>query len=107
MWPSLPSRKAPCDCGYASRTENYNKRGYRRLQSPLQTPQTMSTLPILFTREQIEIRVAQLAAEITRDFAGESLLLVGVLKGAAVFLSDLSRAIELETSFDFISVASY
>src|SRR5207244_3567352 len=47
------------------------------------------------------------AAEITHDFAGESLLLVGVLKGAAVFLSDLSRAIGLETSFDFISVSSY
>jgi hypoxanthine phosphoribosyltransferase len=67
----------------------------------------MAALPILFTREQIETRVAQLAAEITRDFAGEPLLLVGVLKGAAVFLSDLSRAIELDTSFDFISVASY
>jgi len=67
----------------------------------------MSTLPILFTREQIETRVAELAAEITTDFAGESLLLVGVLKGAAVFLSDLARAIELDASFDFISVASY
>ncbi len=67
----------------------------------------MSTLPILFTRQQIESRVAELAAEIRGDFAGESLLLVGVLKGAAVFLSDLSRAIELDTSFDFISVSSY
>src|SRR5438105_12200848 len=67
----------------------------------------MAALPILFTREQIETRVEQLAAEITRDFAGEPLLLVGVLKGAAVFLSDLARAIELDTSFDFISVASY
>jgi len=71
------------------------------------SPSTMSTLPILFTREQIEMRVDELAAKITRDFAGESLLLVGVLKGAAVFLSDLSRAVELDTSFDFISVASY
>ena len=67
----------------------------------------MAALPILFTREQIEERVADLAAQITHDFAGESLLLVGVLKGAAVFLSDLARAIELDTSFDFISVASY
>jgi len=61
----------------------------------------------LFTREQIEARVAELAADISRDFAGESILLVGVLKGAAVFLSDLARAIELDASFDFISVASY
>lgn len=67
----------------------------------------MASLPILFSREQIETRVAELAVEISRDFAGESLLLVGVLKGAAVFLSDLSRAIEADTSFDFISVASY
>jgi len=67
----------------------------------------MSSLPILFTREQIEARIAELAADISRDFAGESLLLVGVLKGAAVFLSDLARAIQLDTSFDFISVASY
>jgi len=67
----------------------------------------MAALPILFTREQIEERVADLAAQIAHDFAGESLLLVGVLKGAAVFLSDLARAIELDTSFDFISVASY
>jgi hypoxanthine phosphoribosyltransferase len=67
----------------------------------------MSTLPILFSREQIETRVAELAADISRDFAGESILLVGVLKGAAVFLSDLARAIELDASFDFISVASY
>jgi hypoxanthine phosphoribosyltransferase len=67
----------------------------------------MSTLPILFTREQIEVRVAELAAEISHDFGGETLLLVGVLKGAAVFLSDLARAIEVDTTFDFISVASY
>jgi len=67
----------------------------------------MAALPILFSREQIEARVADLAAEITHDYAGESLLLVGVLKGAAVFLSDLARAIEVDASFDFISVASY
>jgi hypoxanthine phosphoribosyltransferase len=67
----------------------------------------MPSLPILFSREQIEARVAELAANITRDHAGESLLLVGVLKGAAVFLSDLARAIEVDASFDFISVASY
>jgi hypoxanthine phosphoribosyltransferase len=67
----------------------------------------MTALPILFTREQIEARVGELAAEITHDFAGESLLLVGVLKGAAVFLADLARAIEVDATFDFISVASY
>jgi hypoxanthine phosphoribosyltransferase len=67
----------------------------------------MAALPILFSREQIESRVAELAARITHDYAGESVLLVGVLKGAAVFLSDLARAIQVDASFDFISVASY
>ena len=67
----------------------------------------MAALPILFTREQIEARVAELADDISHDFAGESLLLVGVLKGAAVFLSDLARAIEVDATFDFISVSSY
>ena len=67
----------------------------------------MAALPILFTREQIDVRVGELAADISHDFAGESLLLVGVLKGAAVFLSDLARTIEVDASFDFISVASY
>jgi hypoxanthine phosphoribosyltransferase len=45
--------------------------------------------------------------KITMDFAGEQVVLVGVLKGAAVFLSDLARAIELDATFDFISVSSY
>jgi hypoxanthine phosphoribosyltransferase len=67
----------------------------------------MAALPILFTREQIEARISELAADISHDFAGESLLLVGVLKGAAVFLADLARAIEADATFDFISVASY
>lgn len=67
----------------------------------------MAALPILFSREQIEARVIELAAEISRDFSGESLLLVGVLKGAAVFLGDLARELDIDTSFDFISVASY
>jgi hypoxanthine phosphoribosyltransferase len=67
----------------------------------------MAALPILFTRDQIDSRVAELAVDISNDFAGESLLLVGVLKGAAVFLADLARAIEVDATFDFISVASY
>jgi hypoxanthine phosphoribosyltransferase len=64
-------------------------------------------LNLLLTREQIEQRVQQLGAEITRDFAGQSLVLLGVLKGAAIFLADLARAISLDCTFDFISAASY
>src|SRR5438309_8301621 len=45
--------------------------------------------------------------QITRDFAGQSIIFVGVLKGAAIFLSDLARQVELEATFDFIGVSSY
>lgn len=64
-------------------------------------------IEILFTAQQIAERVAALGAEITRDFAGESLVMVGVLKGAAPFLTDLSRAVRLDATFDFVSVSSY
>jgi hypoxanthine phosphoribosyltransferase len=67
----------------------------------------VSDLKILFSRDQIASRVAQLGEKITRDFAGEPVVLVGVLKGAAIFLSDLSRCIRLDATFDFISVSSY
>jgi hypoxanthine phosphoribosyltransferase len=64
-------------------------------------------LELFLTRDQIHLRVQQLAAEISRDFAGQSISLVGVLKGAAIFLADLARAITVDCTFDFISVASY
>ena len=67
----------------------------------------MSDLKVLLTRDQIARRVAQLGEKITRDFAGEQVVLVGVLKGAAIFLSDLARSIQLDATFDFISVSSY
>ena len=47
-------------------------------------------LDVLFDRRQIAVRVSELGAEISRDFAGQDILLVGVLKGAAVFLADLA-----------------
>lgn len=62
---------------------------------------------VLISREQISQRVAEMGAQITRDFAGQSVILVGVLKGAAIFLSDLARHIELDATFDFIGVSSY
>jgi hypoxanthine phosphoribosyltransferase len=64
-------------------------------------------LKVLISREQIAGRVAELGRQITNDFAGESVVLVGVLKGAAIFLSDLARQIHLDSTFDFISVSSY
>ena len=67
----------------------------------------MPDLKVLFSREQIAVRVAEIGAQITRDFQGEPVVLVGVLKGAAIFLSDLSRQIQLDSTFDFIAVSSY
>lgn len=64
-------------------------------------------LRVLFTHEQIANRVAEMAADITRDFAGQSIIFVGVLKGASIFLGDLARQVKLDATFDFISVASY
>jgi hypoxanthine phosphoribosyltransferase len=67
----------------------------------------MAELKVLFTREQIARRVAEMGAEINRDYADQSIILVGVLKGAAIFLSDLSRELKIDATFDFIGVSSY
>ena len=67
----------------------------------------MAELKVLISRQDIAKRVRELGAQITKDFAGESIILVGVLKGAAIFLSDLARNIDLDSTFDFIGVSSY
>jgi hypoxanthine phosphoribosyltransferase len=64
-------------------------------------------LKILIRRAAIQKRVRQVAHQITKDFKGERIHLIGVLKGACIFLSDLVREINLETSIDFIAVSSY
>ena len=64
-------------------------------------------LDILFSEAQILSRIAELGAQITKDYEGQSLLLLGVLKGAAIFLSDLARTIDLECTFDFLATSSY
>ena len=64
-------------------------------------------LEVLFTRHQIAERVAEMGAQITEDLNGEKLVMVGVLKGAAPFLADLSRAIQADATFDFVAVSSY
>jgi len=67
----------------------------------------MSELKVLIPRQDISKRVGELGAQITKDFSGQSVILVGVLKGATIFLSDLARQIELDATFDFIGVSSY
>jgi hypoxanthine phosphoribosyltransferase len=67
----------------------------------------MADLRVLIKREEIAKRVGELGAQITTDFTGQSVVLLGVLKGAAIFLSDLARHIDLDATFDFIGVSSY
>jgi hypoxanthine phosphoribosyltransferase len=62
---------------------------------------------VLITRQQIAEKVRELGAQISRDFDGESIIFVGVLKGAAIFLADLAREVQLDATFDFIGVSSY
>jgi hypoxanthine phosphoribosyltransferase len=62
---------------------------------------------VLISEEEIQRKTAELGAQISRDYAGKDLLLVGVLKGAFVFMSDLARHISLPMEFDFMAVSSY
>jgi hypoxanthine phosphoribosyltransferase len=63
---------------------------------------------VLIDRKRVQARVAELAAEISRDYAGmDGLLLVCVLKGAVMFLSDLSRQLTIPHAIDFMAVSSY
>jgi hypoxanthine phosphoribosyltransferase len=68
---------------------------------------TKSTLEPLISAVQIQERVAALGAEIARDYAGQNPLLIGVLKGAMIFLSDLVRATDLRLGLEFIAISSY
>jgi hypoxanthine phosphoribosyltransferase len=62
---------------------------------------------VLISEEEIQAKLAAMGAEITRDYEGSSLLLVGVLKGAFVVMADLARHIQLPLQFDFMAVSSY
>jgi hypoxanthine phosphoribosyltransferase len=62
---------------------------------------------ILISEEEIQAKLAEMGEQITEDYAGRSLLLVGVLKGAFVVMADLARYIRLPLEFDFMAVSSY
>jgi hypoxanthine phosphoribosyltransferase len=75
------------------------------------TPARLSSEPglgeVLVSADELQRRVGELGQEISRDYVGRSLLLVGVLKGAVFFLSDLMRCIDIPVELDFMAVASY
>ena len=62
---------------------------------------------VLISQEQIKARVAELGAQIAKDYQGKDLVFVGVLKGVVVFFSDLVRAVDLPCEFDFMWISSY
>ncbi|MGO9754533.1 MAG: hypoxanthine phosphoribosyltransferase [Solirubrobacteraceae bacterium] len=62
---------------------------------------------ILVPADDLARRVRELAAEVSRDYAGKDLVLIGVLKGAVFFLADLMRALEIHCEVDFMAVATY
>ena len=62
---------------------------------------------ILVQADELQHRISEMAAQISRDYEGRDLLLIGVLKGAVFFLSDLMRQIQIPCEVDFMAVASY
>ncbi|MCU1495667.1 MAG: hypoxanthine phosphoribosyltransferase [Acidimicrobiaceae bacterium] len=70
-------------------------------------PDGISLGEVLVSESQIAARIAEIAAQISEDYAGKSPLLIGVLKGAFVFMADLARAIQLPVEMDFMAVSSY
>jgi hypoxanthine phosphoribosyltransferase len=68
---------------------------------------TNPNLEVLFSEDQIRARIAELGKEITADYEGKELVLVGVLKGSCPFLADLMRQVDLKMTIDFMAVSSY
>lgn len=62
---------------------------------------------VMITQEELQQRIKELGQQIAQDYAGKNLLLLGVLKGAVVFLVDLAKAIDLPLQMDFMAVSSY
>jgi len=65
------------------------------------------TMEVLYSTAQIAERVKAIGQQISEEYKSESIVLIGVLKGAAIFLSDLARAITVDNTFDFVAVSSY
>lgn len=61
----------------------------------------------LINQEQLRQRIAELGAQLTKDYLGKNVLVVGILKGAVIFMADLVREINLPLAYDFMAVSSY
>src|SRR5437879_3181767 len=76
-------------------------------QARLMTEFTNPSLEVLITAERIQERIGEMGAEIASDYAGRNPLLIGVLKGACTFLSDLMRAADIPLGVEFMAISSY
>jgi len=65
------------------------------------------SIEVLLSEEELQARVRELGRQITQDYEGKPLLVVGILKGSAVFLADLIRSIDLPLDYDFVAISSY
>lgn len=77
----------------------YNKVGGNRVINDVES--------VLLSAEELSKRVAEIGAEITADYAGKEILMIGVLRGAVLFMADLARAIKVPVAIDFMAVSSY
>jgi hypoxanthine phosphoribosyltransferase len=71
------------------------------------TPLAPNIERVLFTEEQIDRRIREVAAKITQDYQGRTVKLVGVLKGSVFFLTELARRIEVPVKVDFLAISSF
>ncbi len=67
----------------------------------------INTNEVLISKEQLEKRVSELGAQISKDYEGKTILLIGILKGSVPFMADLMRHIDGDVEIDFMSVSSY
>ena len=67
----------------------------------------LDNIEVIVTEERISKRVAEIAEEISRDFAGKEVMLVGILKGAVIFMADIARCLTVPVELDFMAVSSY
>ncbi len=73
----------------------------------MSTEFTDPNLETMYSAEQIAVRVAELGKQITDEYAGKDLVVIGILKGSCIFLADLIRQIDLKLAIDFMAVSSY
>jgi len=94
-------------CILPHRSGDYPIKEKRMTANERESFMTDANLKVLIEADRIQARVRDMGRQITEDYRGRNLHLLGVLKGACVFLSDLMRAIDLPLSIDFIGISSY